>query len=155
MGWTNAYLSDQVVFVQDITIAAGATGSTDVEGTSIDMQSYNCTSICFVVAMGPITTGAATHITVQQSDNTGFSENNEDIVGTKQTIADDKDNTLYVVDIIRPERRFLRLHMDRATQASTCFVLAILYGFKELPVTQVAAQVTGKEQFKDVVGGTA
>ena len=155
MGWTNEHLSKRVIFTQAMTITAGATGTTDVEGTSIDMQLYNCTSICFVLMLGAITSGAATHITVQQSDNTGFSENNEDIAGTKQTIADDKDNTMFIIDVIRPERRFVRLHFDRATQASIGACVAILYGFKELPVTQVAAQVSGHEVFTDPVGGTA
>jgi len=141
------------MFVQGMTIAAGATGSTDVEGSSIDMQAYNCTSICFVVAMGPITTGAATYLSVEQSNDTGFTSGNEGILGTKQVIGDDKDNTLFISDIIRPQKRFVRLHMDRATQASTCFVLAILYGFKELPVTQAAAHVSGAEYFVDPIGG--
>ena len=154
MGWSNAHLSKQVMFLPAITITAGATGNTDVEGTSIDMQLYNCTSICFVMMLGALTTGGTTYISVEQSDDTGFTSGNEGIVGTKQSInVDADDNKIFVSDIIRPEKRYIRVHFDRATQASIGACLAILYGFKEIPVTQ-AATVVGTEVFKDPVGGS-
>lgn len=153
MSWPNEHLSKRVKFVQAMTITAGATGTTDVEGTSIDMQLYNCTSICFVLMLGAITTGALTHLEIQQANDTGFTDGNEGITGTKQVIADDKDNTVFVSDIIRPQKRFVRAHFDRATQAAIGACIAILYGFKEVPVTQ-PTEVSGLEVFVDPVGGT-
>ena len=157
MGWTNAYLSEQVLFIQDITITAGATGSSDVEGTAIDMQAYNCTSICFVMMLGALTTGGTFSMTAQQADNATFNSGNEDIEGTKQAIDPDADdNKILICDIIRPEKRYVRMHFDRATQAGIGACMAILYGFKELPVTQTAAGIVRTpEKFKDPVGGTA
>jgi hypothetical protein len=41
------------------------------------------------------------------------------MAGTGQTIADDADNTTFVIDILRPNERYIRLHVDRATQNAT------------------------------------
>jgi len=150
MGWTNEHLTKRVKFTNAITIAEGATASTDVEGAVIDMQGF--TGVCAVLLVGPITSGAATHINLVQSDVVAMTSP-DDLAGTKQTIADTNDNTTFIIDALRPQKRFIQLHCDRATQAATVAAVYIQYGATNLPVTQ-STGITGVEVFKDVIAGT-
>jgi hypothetical protein len=149
----SAFITWSHKFVQGITVEAGAAGNTDLEGAAVDTGNYQ--SVAIVVSFGPIVSGAATYIKAQQSADSGFSSP-QDITGTKQVVADTQSNEVFIIDIIRRDYEtypYLRVHVDRATQAATCAALYILYDIRVTPATQSVG--INVEQWKDVSVGTA
>lgn len=135
------YVTEEVKLVQAITIAAGAAAATDLNGTIIDMAGYD--NILFVVQFGPIVSGAATSIKVQQ-DTDVAGGTMADLTGSAQTVADDADNTVFYVDVRRPAERYVRVVVLRATQAATCSAMAYLYRGGNRPPTH-GAGVSGEK----------
>jgi hypothetical protein len=130
-----------------ITTAAGAAGATDITGTAVDTQGYD--GVQFEVAFGPIVAGAATSIKVQGSDD---DSTYADLAGTAQTVADDADNKVFYVDIVRPLHRYLKLIVARATQNATVgAALAHKYGPIKAPVTQ-GTNVSGETHYSPAAG---
>lgn len=144
------YLSAGVKLSQAVTVAAGASGTTNIVGATLDMSNYE--GVLMVVPFGPITSGAATSIKAQQGDASDLSDA-ADIVGTSQTVADDADNTTFYIDLKKPASRYVRLYVLRATQASTCCGTYIQYGAASKPTTQ-GTSVSG-EQHQNAADGTA
>ncbi len=140
-------------FVVGISIEDGASAATDVEGVAVDTANY--LSVAMVVSMGPIVNGAEVYIKAQQSTDDAFSDP-IDITGTKQVVADTKSNEVFIIDIIHRDHAtypYVRVHVDRATQAATCSCLYILYDCRVKPATQPAT--INVEQWKDSTSGTA
>jgi len=125
-------LSANTKISQVVTVAAGASGSSDITGTVIDMSDYE--GVLFVVPFGPITSGAATSIKVQGAP-TNVDGDFADLLGTSQTVADTADNTTFYIDLGKPQSRYVRLIVSRATQASTCAAFAIQYNGRVKPAT--------------------
>ena len=115
-------------------VAAGVT----VENSSvIDMQNYD--GVVFIAAFGAITSGAVTSAKAQQGAASNLSDA-ADLKGTKITIADTDDDKVAVLDIYRPQKRYLRLVVSRATaNAVIDGVVALQYKGKKAPVTQDAS----------------
>jgi hypothetical protein len=141
-------LGDDVKIVQAVTIAAGAAGSSPVNGTAIDMSGYE--GVLFVVQFGPIVSGAVTSIKVQQ-DVTSAMSTAADIAGTAQTVADTDDDKVFYVDLKRPREDFVRLVVSRGTQAATCAAMAYLYGSRQKPVTH-GTNVAGEIHYAPAEG---
>ena len=82
-----------------ITPTAGAAGTTDINGTELDMAGWE--GVLVIVRFGSITTGAVTSIKMQQDTATGMAAA-ADLEGTGQTIADsDDDKTFYTETMAR------------------------------------------------------
>ena len=111
------HLAEELSLSQAITITAGASGSTAINGTILDMAGYD--GVLVEVQFGAITAGAATSIKMQQ-DISSTMGGATDLEGTSQTIADDDDDKLFYIDLKRPKEQYVRLVVSRATQASTC-----------------------------------
>ena len=96
---------------------ASAAGTTDVDSSSIDLGADNGYPSCrLAVLFGAIVSGAATSIKVQSSsDDSTFN----DLTGTSVTVADDDDNQIVYVDVVKPLERYLRIRVVKATQNST------------------------------------
>lgn len=94
---------------------AVAAGTTDQNGSVIDMAGYD--NVVFGVSFGTITSGAATTIKVQQGTDSGGSDM-ADLAGSKVTVADTDDNKLALVEVYRPQERYVRVVVTRATQNS-------------------------------------
>lgn len=92
---------------------AVAAGSTDSNGTGIDMRGYD--GITFIVAFGTITATAVTGIKVQQSDDNGSSDDYTDLTGSAQSVADTDSNKIVVTEVFRPTKRYVRVVVTRAT----------------------------------------
>jgi hypothetical protein len=146
-------LSDMIYVVPAITPTAGLAAATVVSGSSLDLEVYSANRVLIVVQMGAIVSGAATSLKVESDDNTNFSSA-QDITGTAQTIADTKDDTCFLVDVINPPERFLRISVSRGTQNATVSAIYLVYGTRT-NVTQVAASVSGLEIHRDKPVGTA
>lgn len=124
-------LSDLKI-VQAITIAAGAAGATGIDGTTLDLSGFE--EVLVAVQFGPIVSGAATSIKWQEGDASDLSDA-ADVTGTSQTVADDDDNKVKYIHVIKPRGRYGRVVVSRATQNATCSAIYLLGGAKTLPVT--------------------
>lgn len=149
------YLTDHAQVCQIVTTTAGAAGATAITSTAVDMAGYD--GCLFVVAMGTIVTSGVQSIKLQQSSDDAAADDYSDIEGTNQTIADDADNTTFLVDVRSVQKRYLKLVVSRATQNSTVgAVYAIKYrkNFMGGALSNGTA-VTGLERFNFPAEGTA
>ena len=128
----------------------GVAGSSNINGVTLDMQNYE--GVLIEVTFGVITSGAATSIKAQQDSASGMGTA-QDLLGTSQTVADDDDNEIFVIDIYRPEKRYIRLVVLRATQNSVVTATYIQYGPKKMPTTQATG--INVESFVSPIEGTA
>src|SRR5690606_8543355 len=86
--------------------------------------------------MGGITTGGVQSAKLQQSSDDGDTDDYSDLEGSSITIADDDDNGLVTLDIKRPQKRYLKCVVSRATQDSAVDgIFALQYGARTLPIT--------------------
>jgi hypothetical protein len=132
---------------------AVAAGTTDINSSEIDMQNFE--GVVFIVAFGTITASAVTSIKAQQDTATGMASA-ADLEGTGVTVADDDDNQLFWLDIFRPQERFVRCVVDRATQnAVVDGIWAVQYGPKKKPTTHDSTTVGGGEVHASPAEGTA
>ena len=114
---------------------AVAAGTTDINSTGIDMQNFE--GVAFEVLFGAITAGAVTSIKLQQSDDDGSSDAYSDLEGSAVTVADDDDNQVFIAEVYRPRKRWVRAVVDRATQnAVVDGIVARQYSPRQLPVSQ-------------------
>src|SRR5690349_422246 len=128
-------LSNQFAIINAITITAGAAAATSVNGAALDLAAYGADRVLVVVKMGAIVGNAVTSLKVQCDDNASFT-NNTDIAGSAQTIADTKDDTYFLVDVISPPDRYIRVVVSRGTQNATLSADYIVYGLRNKPWTQ-------------------
>jgi hypothetical protein len=133
-------------------VAAGSTVITPSAG--IDMKGFD--SCLFVVAFGAIVSGAATSIEVHQSSDDGVADGYSALLGSKVTVADDQDNKLAYVEIVRPAKRYVKCIVNRATQNATVDgIVAILSNGKKAPTTHDSTTVVGGETWSTPAEGTA
>lgn len=142
------FLSKDVKATQAITIAAGAAGTSAINGATLDMSGFEEVSV--VVQFGPIVSGAVTSIKWQEGDAANMSDA-ADVEGTAQTVADDDDNTVFRINVIKPRGRYGRVVVSRATQNATCSAMYYQAGARTLPVTD-AAEVAGETHVSPAEG---
>jgi hypothetical protein len=147
------YFTENHKITQAVTTANGAAAATAIEGVALDTAGFD--GGCCIVTMGPIVANAVTSIKLQQSDDSdGDPDDWTDLTGTSQTIADDADNTVFVIDFKRTTKRYVRLYVSRATQNATVGAATyVQYGARQCPVTQPAGVTV--EKFYGVAEGTA
>lgn len=111
---------------------AVSAGTTDSNSSSVNMAGFD--EATFIAQLGDIVSGAVTSAKLQgSSDDSTWS----DLEGTSMTIADDDDNELVVINIVRPKHQYLRMVIDRGTQNATIdSIIAIQSQAREVPVTQ-------------------
>jgi hypothetical protein len=144
-----AQLSELCKIVPAITTTAGASGTSAITGATVDMLGYS--GVMIVVAFGAITSGAVTSFKVQQDSDSAMGTA-ADLLGSGQTIVDTADDTLFVTDIFKPAKRYIRVVVSRATQAATVGAANYyLYGGRNRPSTQTATI----ERFVSPAEGTA
>lgn len=135
------------------TTYLGVAGTTNLLSEGIDTLGYQ--GALLRVAFGVITSGAATSIKAQQSDDDGSSDGYSDIAGTAQTVADTDDNKVFEIEIWKPGKRYLTLAILRATQnAVVDYMEVILFAPVQAAVTQTSL-IGGTEQFNTPAEGTA
>lgn len=123
-------------FSPAITVTAGAAGTSDINGSVIDVANFE--GCAFVVQLGAIVSGAVTSLKVQVGDASDLSDAT-DVDGLTLTVADTDDEDIKVLDYRRPSGRYVRLVCDRGTQNATLSAIAVLYGSRDNPVTQTAS----------------
>ena len=131
-------LLKQCKVTQAITVTNGAAGSADIEGVTLDMSGYE--GVLMIVQFGAIVSGAVTAITAQQGAASDLSDATN-LLGTGQTVADTDDEDTFIIDLYKPRERYVRVHVDRATQNATCSAIYIQYGARTEPVTSASTSI--------------
>lgn len=135
-------------------INATVAGTTTINGSSVDMAGYD--SVTFVLALGAITATSVTSLKAQQSSDDGSTDTWADLEGTAITFADDDDNQIAILEIRKPQERYIRPVVVRATaNAVIDSCVAMQNNATSEPVTQDATTVTGAELHLAPAEGTA
>lgn len=130
-----------------------ASGSADRNGATLDMQGYE--GVMIIVKFATIATGAVTHIKAQQGAASNLSDA-ADLAGTRQNVADDDDNQVFIIDIVKPAERYVRLVVDKdATNATGESAVYVQYGAHKLPVSNNVTDAVTTELHVSPVEGTA
>jgi len=148
-------LSTRIVVVPAILPSEGVAGVTAVNGAGLDLALYGADRVLMVVTFGVITGLAATSIKAQVDSQVAFGGSPADIAGTAQTVADDKDDKTFLIDLINPPSQYVRLVVLRATQnAVVAGAWYLVYGVRARPAAQPAG-IAGLEIHRDKIAGTA
>lgn len=132
---------------------AVAAGTSDQTSSRVNMENHEVAT--FVVAFGTITAGAVTSIKVQQSSDDGSADDYTDLEGTAVTVADTGSNKIFIVEVIRPAKRDLKLVVDRGTQNAVIDGVWVIKTHPRVqPVTQ-GSTVGGSESHVSPAEGTA
>lgn len=133
---------------------AAAAATTDVTSSVLDTAGFEGAKL--YTLLGAITTNAVTSVKVQQSDDDGVADAYSDLEASGSVVADDDDNQIVVHDIFRPQKRYLKVVVDRGTQnAVVDGIFAVLYGAKKLPTTDDSATVVSRNCLASPDEGTA
>lgn len=133
-------------------VAAGTTDITDA--TVIDMAGYE--GCRFIFSFGAITGSAVTSIAVAALATSSPTPETDDMIGTGISVADTADDTIYIIDIYKPRLRYLRPHVQRATQNAVLnCIIAEQYGHSGLEPIAKSATVTTQELHVSPAQGTA
>lgn len=129
-------------------------GTSDQTSSAIDTAGYDGVKI--VTALGAITAGAVTSVKLQQSSDDGSADDYSDILGSGQSFADTDDNKVAVHDVFRPQKRYLKVVVDRGTQNAVIdSIVATLYAARKLPTTDDSTTVVGRKVLVSTAEGTA
>lgn len=132
-------------------VAAGTTDITDA--TAVDCAGYE--GVRFIFAFGTITAGAATSVAACSLDTSSPTPGTDDIAGSKITVVDTADDTIVILDIHKPIKRYVRPFVKRATQnAVVNSIIAELYKPHTMPVTKDTT-VTAQNLLASPANGTA
>lgn len=130
-----------------------ATGTADREGAVIDMKGFE--GVIMAVQLLAVATGGANSIKAQQGAAAAMGDA-ADLEGTKITIADDDDNQLFVIDVYKPQERYVRLYVDKdASNACAESAMYIQYGAGSKPVIQNVTDKVTYERHVSPAEGTA
>lgn len=118
--------------VKIVKVAAGASaGTSAVTGDTVDMTGFE--GVVFFGAIG--TANAGNFAKVQQGAASDLADA-ADLEGTKVTPGDDADS--FMVDVFRPQERYVRCVVTRGASTTSGDVYALLYGARQVPVTHGA-----------------
>ena len=134
---------------------AVAAGKNDTqEGTVLDMAGFD--GVVFIAALGTLTATAITDLRAQQGKLADGSDM-ADLEGTKVSlVAGTDDNKLAVLDVYRPQERYVQCNIVRATEDAVIDgVIALQYKGRKAPVTHDPTTVAGAELHVSPDEGTA
>lgn len=121
-------------------INATAAGTTNVNGTAIDMQDFE--TVVFEACLGTLTATQVTGLKAQQSAD--GSTNWTDITGAAVgPMQDTQSNEMLLLEVYRPRQRYVRAVVTRGTaNAVIDSVVARQRGAKKVVTTQDATTVS-------------
>lgn len=132
---------------------AVAAGTTAQNSAVIDMQGYD--GVVFIGAVGTLTATAVTGLKAQQGQASNLSDG-ADLEGSLASIPDTGSNGLAIVDIYRPQERYVRAVFSRATaNAVLDGITAIQYKGSKAPSTHDATTVIAAKYLNSPAEGTA
>lgn len=114
---------------------ATAAGTSDINGSVIDMSGYDAVS--FLAGVGALTATQVTLLKAQHGDAANLSDAADITGATTTALADgDGDKTL-LLEVLQPRKRYVRAVLDRGTaNAVLDGMWAFLYRARKEPVTQ-------------------
>lgn len=127
---------DQLLNSTKVVVASSgaAAGSTNVNGTVIDMAGYDGALI--IATLGTLTATQVTKLKAQDGSQSGGGDQ-ADIAGAETAAAADGDsNKALILDVWQPRKRYLRPVLERGTaNAVLASIVVILYRGRVRPVT--------------------
>lgn len=130
-----------------------ASGTADRNGEVFDTAGLE--GVLMIVKFATIAAGGVNSIKAQQGAASNLSDA-ADLAGTAQTIADDDDNQIFVIDLVKPQKRYVRVVVDKdTTNACAESAIYIGYGPRVMPVTQTLADEVTYEKHISPAEGTA
>lgn len=131
---------------QDVKVVralnAVAAGTSVQNGSVIDTAGYD--GVMFVAAFGTLTATAVTGLKAQQGTQSGGGDQ-ADLAGSLVSVPDSASNKLAVLDIGRPQERYVRPVVTRGTaNAVIDGVIAILYKGNKRPSVHDASVAASK-----------
>lgn len=130
-----------------------ASGTADRNGEVFDTAGLE--GVLMIVKFATIAAGGVNSIKAQQGAASDLSDA-ADLAGTAQTIADDDDNQIFVIDLVKPQERYVRVVVDKdTTNACAESAIYIGYGPRVMPVTQTLADEVTYEKHISPAEGTA
>jgi hypothetical protein len=109
-----------------------ASGTADRTGAILDMSGFE--GVLMIVKFATIAGSAVTSIKAQQGAAVAMGDA-ADLEGTGITVADDDDDQVFVIDLYRPQERYVRIYVDKdASNATAESAIYVQYGARNLPV---------------------
>lgn len=102
-----------------------ASASADRNGAVVDMA--NAEWVIAIFKMATIATGAVTKVKWQQGAASNMSDA-ADLEGTGLTVADDDDNQIFAIALVKPRERYVRAVIDKDATNSTAETLTYIVG---------------------------
>ena len=95
---------------------AHAEGSADREGAIMDMAGYD--ELEAVAMFGDIAGSAVTTVKLEYGDESNLSDA-ADVSGASHSVADDDDNQIFRLTLVRPTKRYVRVVVDKDAAHNT------------------------------------
>ena len=122
-------------------MTAQAAASSDFNGDVLDMAGFD--GVMFIAQFGTLTVNAVTGLKAQQDSVVGFG-GAADLEGTLVSFADDEDDQVLILDLVKPVEQFVRCVIERSVaNAVIDSVIAIQYKAREKATTHDTATVAG------------
>lgn len=121
----------------DKVLVATAAGTTDtLTGDILDLQ--DCDSVMGIAILGDVTDTAVVTLKAYTGDEAALGDGAyETVTATVTATATSADNKLLILDVVKPEKRYCRFDVVRATaNAVVDGVIGIRYNFRTKPTTQ-------------------
>lgn len=117
-------------------LAAVAAGQATSYSDILDMKGFQ--GVVFIAKLGDVAAGSVLTLAAQQNSansETGMATLEGSVTHTATST--DADDNLLILDVVRPNERYVRAALTSATaDAAKSGILAIQYGAKEVPITQ-------------------
>lgn len=136
----------KIIKVKDHSTAA----TSDVDSDGVDMRGYQ--GVTFLTSFG--TAAADNIVNVQQSSDDGSSDGYSDLAGAATALAGSSDED-QVAEIYKPQKRYCRLHIERATSSTVESIWALLWAARDLPVDNTTTGTIAAERNVSPDEGTA
>ena len=130
-----------------------ASGTADRTGTILDMKGFE--GVLMIVKVAAVAAGGTNSIKAQSGAASNLSDA-ADLAGTAQAIADDDDNQIFIIDLVKPIERYVRLYVDKdTTNACAESAVYVQYGARSKPVVQTVTDAVTYEVHVSPAEGTA
>jgi hypothetical protein len=136
-----------------VVVPRTAAGTTNVNGTAIDMSLWE--SVEFIAVVDTLTATQVTKLKAQASSDNAATDDFGDLEGTSITFPDNANNKAGRLEVVRPQKKWIRPVVVRGTEnAAISCVIAILSNPRNQPITQDAS-VAANESHVSPAEGTA
>lgn len=119
---------------------AVAAGQTTQNSSGVDCKDFD--TAAFIIALGAITATGVVTVKAQQSSDDGNTDPYADLIDASVAFADTDGNKLAILEIAKPQKRYVRVSIARtAANSALDGVLALQGDAKAVPVAQDANTV--------------